>query len=57
MVSLVNPFFQNFFIQLRFQPVFYILPKERPLYWKKTHLLSIAIWGGSCYYKGTRFCG
>ena len=57
MVSLVNPFFRTFLSSCVFSRFSTFCPKKWPLYWKKTHLLSIAIWGGSCYYRGTRFCG
>jgi hypothetical protein len=40
-----------------FRRFFYILPKEIPLLWKKTHLFSIAFLNGSCYYSNARFCG
>lgn len=46
MVSLVNPQFAIFrekrCVSPGVQRFFYILPKESPLLWKKTHLFSIA---------------
>jgi hypothetical protein len=46
MVSLVNPQFAIFrekgVCRRGFSFFFYILPKESPLLWKKTHLFSIA---------------
>ena len=40
--TLILRFFRNIGAPPGFRRFFYILPKESPLLWKKTHLLSIA---------------